>query len=286
MNVMPITDSLFLEAELRDRPLHVGGLHLYRPPADAGPDVVGDTYREALAGGEVMPRLRRRPVRLAGLGPWGWEEDTDLDLEYHVRHSALPHPGRVRELLALVSRLHGTLLDRSRPLWEAHLIEGLSDGRFAVYTKIHHALVDGVSAMHMLQNALSEDPDQRGSPPLWAPRGAAPRGRRRATRVAALSRPSPAALTASLRGTVDAAKAVDRLQRGGRAGVVAIVLRSGDGAAVPGAAVDAERADQQLAAVRGGLLVAGAGAGGAQGHRRDAQRRRDGDVLGGAARAT
>ena len=169
MNVMPITDSLFLEAELRDRPLHVGGLHLYRPPADAGPDVVGDTYREALAGGEVMPRLRRRPVRLAGLGPWGWEEDTDLDLEYHVRHSALPHPGRVRELLALVSRLHGTLLDRSRPLWEAHLIEGLSDGRFAVYTKIHHSLVDGVSAMHMLQNALSEDPDQRGSPAAVGP---------------------------------------------------------------------------------------------------------------------
>jgi diacylglycerol O-acyltransferase / wax synthase len=65
---------------------------------------------------------------LGGLGPFEWCEDDDLDLEYHVRHSALPHPGRIRELLALVSRLHGTLLDRNRPLWETHVIEGL-EGR-------------------------------------------------------------------------------------------------------------------------------------------------------------
>src|SRR5688500_11633315 len=148
---MPLTDAIFLLAEGREHPMHVGGLHLYRPPEDAGEFVVGDLHREAIAYGEVMHRLRRRAVRpIAGLGPWLSEEDPDLDLEYHFRHSALPHPGRVRELLALVSRLHGTLLDRSRPLWEAHLIEGLEDGRFATYTKIHHAMMDGVAAMRLL----------------------------------------------------------------------------------------------------------------------------------------
>jgi diacylglycerol O-acyltransferase / wax synthase len=175
MHVMPLVDALFLQAEARERPMHVGGLQLFRPPEGSGPEHVGERYRSVLEHTDVHPRLRRRPTRPAGVGPWGWEDDPDLDLEYHVRHSALPHPGRVRELLALVSRLHGTLLDRSRALWEMHLIEGLEDGRFGVYTKIHHALVDGVSAMRMLQRALSEDPDERDLPPPWAARtGARP----------------------------------------------------------------------------------------------------------------
>ena len=87
-----------------------------------------------------------------------------------MRHSALPKPGRVRELLELCSRLHGTRLARERPLWEAHLIEGLRDGRVAMYTKIHHALVDGVSAMRLLQSVLSTDPDERDMPAPWAAR--------------------------------------------------------------------------------------------------------------------
>lgn len=168
MRAMPITDAVFLLSEGREHPMHVGGLHLFRPPPDASDDLVGDFYRAAIASNDVMRRLRRRPVRaIPGIGPWRWEEDSDLDLEYHVRHSALPHPGRIRELLALVSRLHGTLLDRSRPLWETHLIEGLEDGRFATYTKIHHAMMDGVAAMKLMERGLSTDPDERDmSPPL------------------------------------------------------------------------------------------------------------------------
>ena len=76
--------------------------------------------------------------------------------------------------MALCSRLHGSLLDRSRPLWEMHLIEGLSDGRFAVYTKIHHAVAHGVTAMKMLRNALSENSDDRDVPAPWQPRGPRP----------------------------------------------------------------------------------------------------------------
>jgi WS/DGAT/MGAT family acyltransferase len=168
---MPLIDSLFLLAERRERPLHVGGLHLYRPPEDAGPNYVAEQYRAAIEHGDVLRKLRRRPHRrFGGLGPWEWRDDPDLDLEYHLRHSALPQPGRVRELLALVSRLHGTLLDRNRPLWEAHVIEGLQDGRFASYTKIHHAVVDGVSAMRLLERGLSPDPDARDLPPPLAER--------------------------------------------------------------------------------------------------------------------
>lgn len=166
MRAMPLTDAVFLLAEGREHPMHVGGLHLYKPPPDAGFDHVGDLHREAVGSTDVMRRLRRRAARpIPGIGPWRWEDDPDLDLEYHLRHSALPHPGRVRELLALVSRLHGTLLDRSRPLWEAHLIEGLDDGRFATYTKIHHALLDGVAAMRLMERGLSTDPDERDMPP-------------------------------------------------------------------------------------------------------------------------
>jgi diacylglycerol O-acyltransferase / wax synthase len=97
---------------------------------------------------EVQPTFRKRPTSiLGGMTSLGWSFDDDVDLEYHVRRSALPAAGRIRELLELTPRLHGSLLDRHRPLWETLVIEGLKDGRFAVDTKMHHALVDGVSGL-------------------------------------------------------------------------------------------------------------------------------------------
>ncbi|HET8707374.1 MAG TPA: wax ester/triacylglycerol synthase family O-acyltransferase, partial [Pseudomonadales bacterium] len=97
-----------------------------------------------------------------------WEEDKQFDLEHHFRHAALPKPGRIRELLAYVSAEHSNLMDRERPLWEAHLIEGLKGRRFALYTKVHHSMMDGMSGMRMLLRTFSEDPADRGIPPLWA----------------------------------------------------------------------------------------------------------------------
>lgn len=169
MQPMPINDSLFLTAESRQTPMHVGGMLLFEAPDGAGPGWLAEQFRASLEHTDVNRRLARRPTRLAGAGPWQWERDEDIDLEYHVRHSALPHPGRVRELLTLVGRLHGTLLDRSRPLWETHFIEGLSDGRFAAYTKMHHAMVDGVSAMRLLERSLSKDPTSMPKPATWSP---------------------------------------------------------------------------------------------------------------------
>ncbi|MEX2288920.1 MAG: wax ester/triacylglycerol synthase family O-acyltransferase [Mycobacteriales bacterium] len=168
---MPVTDAVFLLPESREQPMHVGGLQLFDLPAGAGKDYLGELYRDCIQVQDVAPLFTRRPHRSPlTLGQWVWREDEAIDLEHHVRHSALPEPGRVRELLALTSRLHGTLLDRRRPLWEAHLVEGLEGDRFAVYTKLHHALMDGVSALRLLQRTLSPDPDARDVPVPWARR--------------------------------------------------------------------------------------------------------------------
>ena len=168
MALMPITDSMFLVAERREQPMHVGGLQLFTTPEGAGPDYLTALYHRALAIEEVATLFRRRAYRgLSTGGQWTWIQDDEIDLEHHFRHSALPRPGRIRELLALASRLHGTLLDRQRPLWEVHLIEGLKDGRFAIYTKMHHAMMDGVSALKLLQRSLSDDPDETDAPLPW-----------------------------------------------------------------------------------------------------------------------
>lgn len=163
------TAVAFLLAENRQQPMHVGGLQLFRPPEDAGPDYVRDMFATSLTFDDIAPLFRKRPRRsVTTAGQWVWVDDDEFDCDYHVRQSALPTPGRIRELLDLAGRLHGTRLARERPLWETHIIEGLHDGRIAMYTKMHHALVDGVSSMRLLQRVLSKDPARRDMPPPWA----------------------------------------------------------------------------------------------------------------------
>jgi diacylglycerol O-acyltransferase / wax synthase len=122
-----------------------------------------------VADDDFQPTFRKHPGRLfGGITNLGWALDPEIDIDYHLRRSALPRPGRVRDLLELTSRMHGTLLDRHRPLWEAHLIEGLDDGRFAVYVKFHHALIDGVSAQRLLIRSLTTDPEDRNPRMPWS----------------------------------------------------------------------------------------------------------------------
>lgn len=163
------SSTAFLLAESRRAPMHVGGLQLFDPQEGAGPDHVGEMYRRVREVGALEPIFLKHPHRNF------WVEDEEFDLDHHLRHSALPSPGRIRELLDLCSRLHGTRLARERPLWEAHVIEGLADGRTALYTKLHHSLVDGVSAMRLLQSVLSSDPDERDMLAPWALRPRAER---------------------------------------------------------------------------------------------------------------
>ncbi|MGI9155218.1 MAG: WS/DGAT/MGAT family O-acyltransferase [Marmoricola sp.] len=165
------TSAAFLIAENRSMPMHVGGLQLFEKPEGAPRDYVRRLYQDFLDVDQIAPLFLKRPVRsLRTAGQWAWTPDQEFDLEHHVRHSALPKPGRVRELLELCSRLHGTRLARERPLWEAHVIEGLRDGRVAMYLKIHHSLADGIRAVRILQGMLSPDPAQRDMPPMWAAR--------------------------------------------------------------------------------------------------------------------
>ena len=169
MEPMPPADSMFLIGETREHPMHVGGLQVFTPPDGAGPEFILETYEAMLACGDIQPTFRKHPAKtLGGFTNMAWEFDDEIDIEYHVRRSALPTPGRVRELLELTSRLHGTLLDRHRPLWEAHVIESPRDGRYAVYTKVHHALVDGVSALKLMQRSLSTDPGETEIRVPWA----------------------------------------------------------------------------------------------------------------------
>lgn len=180
--VVPIdaTSAGFLHVESRQMPMHVAGLQLFEKPEGAGDGYAREIYEQMSMVETIAPLFLKHPTRgVTTAGQWVWTEDDHFDLEYHFRHSALPQPGRVRELLDLCSRLHGTRLARERPLWEAHLIEGLDDGRVAMYTKLHHSLVDGVAAMRLLQGSLSTDPDERGMPAMWEARAKKTGGRAR-----------------------------------------------------------------------------------------------------------
>jgi diacylglycerol O-acyltransferase len=158
-----LLDSGFLYLESPETPMHVAGVNLFKYPARMHERKFmarfGDVYRSTT---ELRKPFAHRVSHgaLGRFGPLYWEEDPDIDLDHHVRRSALPKPGGYRELYSLVSRLHSTLLDRSRPLWEVHVIEGMRNREFAVYTKLHHATVDGVSGVRLTEASCSPDPDE------------------------------------------------------------------------------------------------------------------------------
>ena len=166
MNYLSPLDAAFLRMETKRTPMHVGAMMTFKLPEGAPPDFVR-RLMEQMRAHPFMPspfdcRLARG--RMARLAP-AWEK-CNVDMEYHMRHSALPYPGGERELGVLVARMHSHPLDLSRPLWECHLIEGLENRRFALYFKAHHCAIDGMGAMKMVQKWLSTDPsDMRGMGP-------------------------------------------------------------------------------------------------------------------------
>ncbi|MEU4320827.1 wax ester/triacylglycerol synthase family O-acyltransferase [Nocardia fluminea] len=158
MDLIAPLDALFLLAESREHPMHVGSLQLFEPPEDAGPDYLREFRASLLADKTVRPTFSKRPATWLGAPQMAWTQDDDVDLDYHVQRSALPGPGHIDQLLDHASTLHSALLDRHRPMWELHFVEGLADGRFALYSKMHHALVDGVSAQRLMRRTLTTDP--------------------------------------------------------------------------------------------------------------------------------
>lgn len=162
-------DVSFLSAETPTTPMHVGGLAVLEP-AEGGLDV-GALRRRVEQRIALVPRFRQRVRTLpAGLGRPVWVDDARFDLAYHVRRTGLPTPGTDAQLRTLVGRLISGQLDRSRPLWELYLVEGLRRGRVAVVTKSHPALVDGASGVDLLHVLLDDSPTPAdGVTPVWRP---------------------------------------------------------------------------------------------------------------------
>jgi WS/DGAT/MGAT family acyltransferase len=163
-------DASWLYTESRTTPMHVGALLPFRLPANAPPDFCRRLMAELRKHQRFAPPWNRRlKSSLLKLPLHHWIDDDDIDLEAHLRHAALPRPGGERELGELIARLHSQPLDLSRPPWECTLIEGLDDGRFAFFVKMHHSLIDGVSGMKLLQRAMPDDVAKSLSvPPFWA----------------------------------------------------------------------------------------------------------------------
>jgi len=163
-------DVSFLYLEGPRTPMHVGGLAVFEPPSD------GFDYDKFVGLIEhrisLVPRYRQKIKSVPGhLANPVWVDDSDFDLAYHVRRSALPRPGSDEQLRELVARVQSRALDRNRPLWEMYLVEGLAGGRLAVIQKTHHAMVDGISAVDIGQVILDVTPVPREiSEDLWMPR--------------------------------------------------------------------------------------------------------------------
>jgi WS/DGAT/MGAT family acyltransferase len=164
---LSVLDELFLHLEGPDTHMHVGGAAIFEgPPPDY--EEVLDMIRGRL---QMVPRFRQKLATVPfGLGRPIWVDDTHFNLEYHVRHTALPSPGDDSKFRRLTARIMSQQLDRTKPLWEIWFAEGLTNDRFALVSKTHHCLVDGVSGADIMSVILDLGPEpQQVEPKPWRP---------------------------------------------------------------------------------------------------------------------
>lgn len=176
--MMKTGDAGFLLAESSNRGAQVSMLTTWSLPKGAKDDFLGKLvahWRTCKAFAEPF-NLRVKPGAL--LPEWETLKPEQIDMDYHLYHSGLPKPGGERELGVLASRLHSIPLDRSRPLWEMHVIEGLEGNRFALLFKLHHAQIDGMGAIRLIERVLTPDASTRNMPAFWevAPKTAPAKG--------------------------------------------------------------------------------------------------------------
>jgi diacylglycerol O-acyltransferase len=168
VDAMSAQDAAFLDIENGDNPMHIGSVAVLEGPAPA----YGDFVRLIAAKLPLVPRYRQK-VRFApgGIGRPVWVDDPHFQILYHIRHTAVPPPGGRDELRNLAGRVFAQLLDRSKPLWELWMVEGLDHGRWAIISKVHHCMVDGVAATDLLTVVFdaSEAPPALEPVEAWAP---------------------------------------------------------------------------------------------------------------------
>jgi diacylglycerol O-acyltransferase len=164
---MSALDATFYFAESETTPMHVGSVSVFEGPAPS----YGELVRLLLGKLPLVPRYRQR-VRSVPLhlGRPLWVDDEHFQILYHVRHTAVPAPGGAEELRNLAGRVLGQRLDMAKPLWEVWLVEGLAKGRWAVISKVHHCMVDGVAGTDLMQAVFDVDPDaEQAEPAPWTP---------------------------------------------------------------------------------------------------------------------
>ncbi|MGR6963408.1 WS/DGAT/MGAT family O-acyltransferase [Geodermatophilus sp. URMC 61] len=164
---MSPTDAGFYYAESEDTPLHVGSVAVFEGPAPS----YGDVVRLLLGKLPLVPRYRQRVRRVPlDLGRPLWVDDPHFQILYHVRHTAVPSPGGEEQLRNLAGRVLGQRLDLAKPLWELWLVEGLENGRWALISKVHHCMVDGIAGTDLMQLMFDLTPDAtHGEPQDWTP---------------------------------------------------------------------------------------------------------------------
>ena len=158
-STIPMLDLMFFLTETQDNPRHVGSVLVFRKPRRGGDRTVREIV-EAYRRAKPAPPFNRIPVFVKSGLP-EWREVDSIEPSHHVLHLALPAPGSNEQLHELIADLHAPMFERHRPGWKMYVIEGLEGGRFAIYHKVHHALVDGESGMAILRASLSSSPHDR-----------------------------------------------------------------------------------------------------------------------------
>lgn len=161
-------DLAFFLTETEASPKHVGGLMIFRKPKNAPPDFAKKLYEQLLkTGAQVKPPFNQ-VIHWSRLGRPRWQPVESLRLEDHVFYRQLPAPGNRRTLNRIAGELHTPKMDRSRPMWEFYILDGMDDNRFAVYSRLHHAYADGVTITRWTVRSMATSPRKKTVTPVWA----------------------------------------------------------------------------------------------------------------------
>lgn len=169
-------DLAFFLTETEASPKHIGGLMIFSKPKNAPDDFVKKTYEELLSTADQVKPPFNQVIRWGGLGLPRWTLADDFDLADHLFYRQLPAPGNRRVLNRIAGELHTPKMDRDRPMWEMHLLDGMEGNRFAIYTRLHHAYADGATITRWTIRSFSDSARVKKITPVWSAPSGRPKG--------------------------------------------------------------------------------------------------------------